>query len=276
MSIQRFSQSGLRGAKLKYFTTISQSAPPSLWTPAEITTQVWLDASDSAELTLNGTNVTSWNNKSGGTDFAQATASRQPTYLSSIDAVEFDGTDDYLSAATNFGNGGNQNFMCVCVIDYQSLSTVSDRLFQYGNGQSSGVNSIGGGTSGVGWNWRHNNGFSAHTNITTAQKYLTSWVRSAGTTYADDEMWANGTQQSRSSGSTSNSTNITTDFTSLGYGIAGGGTEYYSNARVYEIVVARLDDATNRQLLEGYMAWKWGMEGSLPSGHPYKSAAPTV
>ena len=31
---------------------------------------------------------------------------------------------------------------------------------------------------------------------------------------------------------------------------------------------------TNRQLLEGYLAWKWGFQTSLSAGHPYLSAAP--
>ena len=30
----------------------------------------------------------------------------------------------------------------------------------------------------------------------------------------------------------------------------------------------------DRQKLEGYLAWKWGLQASLPSDHPYKSAAP--
>jgi len=34
--------------------------------------------------------------------------------------------------------------------------------------------------------------------------------------------------------------------------------------------------ATQRQQIEGYLAWKWGLQGSLPAGFPYKSAAPTV
>ena len=33
---------------------------------------------------------------------------------------------------------------------------------------------------------------------------------------------------------------------------------------------------SDRQLLEGYLAWKWGLEAKLPAGHPYKSAAPTT
>lgn len=31
-----------------------------------------------------------------------------------------------------------------------------------------------------------------------------------------------------------------------------------------------------RQRVEGYLAWKWGMQGQLPSNHPWKSSAPTT
>jgi hypothetical protein len=31
---------------------------------------------------------------------------------------------------------------------------------------------------------------------------------------------------------------------------------------------------TSRQQVEGYLAWKWGLQGSLPAGHPYKNAPP--
>jgi len=30
----------------------------------------------------------------------------------------------------------------------------------------------------------------------------------------------------------------------------------------------------DRQKMEGYLAWKWGLQGQLPAGHPYKDAAP--
>jgi hypothetical protein len=35
-------------------------------------------------------------------------------------------------------------------------------------------------------------------------------------------------------------------------------------------------DTDTREKIEGYLAWKWGLEGNLPIGHPYKSAAPTT
>ena len=28
------------------------------------------------------------------------------------------------------------------------------------------------------------------------------------------------------------------------------------------------------RIAEGYLAWKWGLQGNLPSGHPYKNSAP--
>ena len=33
---------------------------------------------------------------------------------------------------------------------------------------------------------------------------------------------------------------------------------------------------SNIEKAEGYLAWKWGLVSNLPSGHPYKNAAPTA
>ena len=33
---------------------------------------------------------------------------------------------------------------------------------------------------------------------------------------------------------------------------------------------------TQRQKIEGYLAWKWGLQSTLPAGHPFKTAAPTA
>jgi len=49
----------------------------------------------------------------------------------------------------------------------------------------------------------------------------------------------------------------------------------YNNAYYYEVLVYNTNLSTqDRQLVEGYLAWKWGLQGSLPAGHPYLSAAP--
>ena len=44
---------------------------------------------------------------------------------------------------------------------------------------------------------------------------------------------------------------------------------------VAEVVVCDAALSTgDRQKVEGYLAWKWGLQGNLPGGHPYENAAP--
>lgn len=54
-----------------------------------------------------------------------------------------------------------------------------------------------------------------------------------------------------------------------------GASTYNMDGEIAEIVVVKdfLTDA-EAQKIEGYLAWKWGLQANLPSGHPYKSAAP--
>lgn len=47
------------------------------------------------------------------------------------------------------------------------------------------------------------------------------------------------------------------------------------SANISEIVISNADlSLSNRQKIEGYLAWKWGLVGSLPALHPYKIIAP--
>ena len=47
------------------------------------------------------------------------------------------------------------------------------------------------------------------------------------------------------------------------------------NAYIAEIVYYNSQlGTTNQQQVEGYLAWKWGIQGSLPAGHPYSGASP--
>jgi hypothetical protein len=49
------------------------------------------------------------------------------------------------------------------------------------------------------------------------------------------------------------------------------------NGELYEVIVFNSAvTSTQRQQIEGYLAWKWGLQANLPVGHPYKNAAPSV
>lgn len=49
-------------------------------------------------------------------------------------------------------------------------------------------------------------------------------------------------------------------------------TGYIAEVCIFNSVLS----ATNYQLTEGYLAWKWGLQTNLPSDHPYKNAAPSI
>ena len=50
-----------------------------LWNPSQLTSAVWFDAADATTITLNGSNVSQWNDKSGNNRNAtQGTAAAQP------------------------------------------------------------------------------------------------------------------------------------------------------------------------------------------------------
>lgn len=49
------------------------------------------------------------------------------------------------------------------------------------------------------------------------------------------------------------------------------------DATICEIIMYSEElSESRRQQIEGYLAWKWGFDGSLPTGHPFKSAPPST
>ena len=94
----------LRATKL---ITISSSYRKSVpWTPAALGSSLalWLDAADASTITLNGSTVSQWNDKSGnGRNATQATAANQPTYIANSingkSALDWDGVNDSMAVS---------------------------------------------------------------------------------------------------------------------------------------------------------------------------------
>ena len=67
--------------------------------------------------------------------------------------------------------------------------------------------------------------------------------------------------------------------TDLGDTVTVGGSTYgydYANISVKEVMIFDTDlTEPQRKEVEGYLAWKWGLQANLPAGHPYSTAAPT-
>lgn len=85
----------------------------------------------------------------------------------------------------------------------------------------------------------------------------------------------NGTVYSNASAFTPGSISATNSI-GIGIGQRGDGPSSASALGDYAeltLFASALSDAS-RQKLEGYLAWQWGLQDSLPEGHPYKSVRP--
>jgi hypothetical protein len=115
------------------------------------------------------------------------------------------------------------------------------------------------------------------------QLYMEGWLSPVGTP-ASDTNWDiyTITRNSSGAGVFSRYGTAIASFGSSGAGMTGfyintGGSypSEKSDAQVAEVIIynVSLTDLDCRKI-EGYLAWKWGLQANLPSGHPYKSAAP--
>ena len=57
--------------------------------------------------------------------------------------------------------------------------------------------------------------------------------------------------------------------------LIGAGDINYYDGYIAEFLIYKKALSTNeRQMIEGYLAWKWGLNSNLPSNHLYKNKAP--
>ena len=233
----------------------------ALWTPANIATALWMDASDSATITLNGSTISQWADKSGnGKHASQATASAQPALITSglggLNVAEFDGIDDYLSLAAG-----------IVITTNMTVATVFGRATAGIYSQPMGGSVANSPPYPVQW-WTDNVAYAAlgsgHTTHGSASNSIGSFITVTTRTASTQIVRRNGVKLGTDQTAPSVGSNP------LSY--IGRRSPQYHKGMIAEIVVCASTDDVER--LEGYLAWKWGMQASLPVGHPYVAAAP--
>ena len=253
-----------------------------LWTPARISTALWLDGSDASMLfdaTAGGSlvavdaGIARWEDKSGNArHVTQTTAANRPLRRTNVKnglgALQFDGVNDMLE--TTFANYGT----AYCVVAVATVTNATSAIGVLVSSRSKTSSTpiqlqvtYNAGSSEFAV--RDNAGSINENNITGLANntyYLWGGQRSGNnvTTYRDGVA---GTLGSNALGT------ITTTVTSIGGQYAGTATPLrFLSGHIAEIVFGPVAD---REIIEGYLAWKWGMDASLAGGHAYKSAAPT-
>jgi len=259
---------GIAGDTIWNFTTV----PANLWTPADLPGQaaLWLDASDGSTITLNGSTVSQWNDKSGnGRNATQGTAASQPAYtLNTLPVLTFDGANDYMSIASKFLDASNRIIIAVAKNNNGGDGGI---ITGQKAGSDSGVVLGAYGTSQYFYNcgaggWMEAPSFTIGWSIAAAQTITNPYnaIIINGTVVVSNTLLKTPTAADMDT------------VTEIGKVRTGSDSNYGAYDIGELIVTTNSPDATDRQKLEGYLAWKWGLQASLPSDHPYKSAAPKL
>lgn len=253
--------------------TLKWSPGFTMWVPSELGADLalWLDAADTDTIVLNGSNVSAWGDKSGnGFTAEQISASFQPAYTASSingkSTLEFDGSDDIL--LTSFTVPLTHSVFYVARSDGQTGT--GSLLRPVWSSQGGDPTLVGSGAT------RNPtlqlDFYISSTRITpVANSFLDNETLLAGSIY-------DGSTLSGFKNGSSHSTPLTISATGFSSATIGGDTADATrrfHGAIAEIVMADAALSTaDRQKLEGYLAWKWGLTANLPSNHPYKTTPP--
>ena len=236
------------------------------WTPALISTALWLDATDSSTITLNGSTVSEWRDKSGNSRHAsQSTAANQPTYsatgFNSRPTIQFDGINDELNLV-QFAQVSNQNIFAV--VDTVNLGTDYREFLGRTSGTANNLTILLGGASNSRRPCVYWNGDRA-LSAAVQRKAIIRWSFATGSP-ASALTQVDGGPETTATFTASELTNWNNICRS---------PFQQADVDVSEIVMTPSTVSTlNRQKLEGYLAHKWGLTANLPSNHPYKVNPP--
>jgi hypothetical protein len=244
----------------------------NLWTPSEITTDLWLDAADSDSLILDTSdNVEQWNDKSGNDRHpTQSNSSYRPTVssaaLNGLDALSFNGTSDVLAGVWSLPDTFQVVFVAKQTGQTSYRSIVRPVIGASSTGGSDDPKLIFIGPQRDSENLDFGCGTTRIPLVTGSWGIDETLVVSAHYDGSTLSGWKNGSLYGTVSFSES----------SLHPLCIGGDRSEFTERRfgglIGEIIIVPMTE--DRQKIEGYLAHKWGLEGNLPSDHPYKSTVP--
>ncbi len=257
------------------------------FTPNQISgCQLWLDAADPAgngSQPANGAGISTWKDKSS--NGFSGTAVNSPTFqrdvLNGLPVIRFNGTNQYINFGNvlNLGtNGLSLFFLTKCTSNSGQVGMVGKTSFRGLQGRW-GIyyDTVSSGPNGVGVNNFVDDTNQALAGIVVNPNLQYNIFTGVNNRTSTNILYRNGSfgmQQTFSATPTNLSIGD-----SLFVGTYGDGTGtspqagFYLNGDIAEVIVyfSALSTA-QRQQVEGYLAWKWGLQWALPTTHPYKSS----
>lgn len=224
---------------------------------------MWLDASDASTFTLSGNNVSVWRDKSGNANNATVEAGT-PTYTSN--GVVFTGSQMFNTPLSSVNN--TQTLFCIFTNNSANGAFVSVKSATLNTGYHNSIVTNQQSVTRYGGTL-----ITTGATLTQGVRYLTQTsVVGGGTSY----LYLNGTQTGSATLTASVSGSSATIAIGAYYYVNGDPTpQNYFTGTINEIILYYATfTLSQRQQVEGYLAWKWGMQASLPTSHPYYNIAP--
>jgi hypothetical protein len=246
----------------------------TVFTPKSLTgLQLWLDAADSSTITGTST-VTEWADKSGNGNNATATGS--PTLAQN----SINGVQSIATGSGNYFNGSisitGTTFTCFAVATTtlsMPLSSQDQRLVSLANGTNTDWGESGGAIAL--FNESGTNTIATYRVYTTRGSnpiiQNTPFLAVGQDDGTNAYLWYNGSAGTLPSSASSGTFAIT----KYGIGNQANPTVEYWVGNIGEVIIFNTALTTSqRQQVEGYLAWKWGLQNNLPDTHAYKKIKP--
>ena len=243
-------------------------APPT-FSPTSIPgCSLWLDGADSssASMTLSGSTITNWKDKSGNgvTLTIGGTPTLSNAAYNSLSSVYFNGSANFYNTSFSLNlvnhsffivtyqpTGGNVGVLVFHITGTGTDDVYSPNALQFASPEFGVQGSYG------------------------AQPYsnLTYGIYGDVATPSNNSLilYKNGTSViTKTNLASRSSTGI-----AIGSRVYSGGYTYFMTGYVSEVIVynTALTDI-QRKSIEGYLGWKWGIQANLPAGHPYLTYSP--
>lgn len=263
----------------------SRASASRLWVPEDIGSDLryYLNADDLPG--ANGDFVSSWTDRAGGITHLAA-GSNRPTLATNAyngkNAARFDGVDDYLAGASTIASLQNTAAYCFAVV---KKTAGSGRLHFLGQGTGTDTGCYMFGSQFTGNPFEQMEciipGIFLTTRLftpITGTNGVVSYsicVDYNGGTAANDVRYCGETAFASGSDIANASQGSAVALPQVGRRGSVSGS-YFSGDIMALLTIYPKPSLATIQKLEGWYAWTYGNVAALPSGHPYKSAAPTI
>ena len=231
---------------------------------------LWLDASDPTTITTAANAVSEWRDKSGlGNHAAAVSGNTTLSAINSLTTVQLNNTS-LGGAISNTG----PSVTAFVIATMENTTQSNGRLLSCGlpteldtaTNSSTLLNRL---TTG-------NQVYSTRAGVNTSFVTLTygvPFIMAIQYTGVQNGIYLNGSLQGSPA-------NVAATFAYTRYRVgntAGSGANAFWTGQVGEILLYNaVLVPIQRQAVEGYLAWKWGLTANLPATHPYKNRQPSV